>query len=126
MEQIIIPGLCHTGSLTSPGSALALLLHNNRPDEHEIFDLDQFTRSPDLGFILLGKWQTKPDAYHLYHALYAVDKNELDSTSIKQILCNKVQTIVIHMEGAEKHLAQLLKTMDFATLNKLLVYKVHP
>jgi hypothetical protein len=108
-----------TNKLLLPGSALAISIHNNQPDEGEIYDLDQFTRSPDLAFILFGKWQPKPDAYNLYHAMYTLDKKNTDGESVKKVPCDKVQTIVLHVEGSTNYTHQFLQTLDIHRLNIL-------
>ena len=108
-----------TSKLGVPGSGLAISIHNNQPDEGEIFDLDQFTRSQDLAFILFGNWQTKPDSYNLYHAAYTLDKKNMDQESIKKIPCDRVQTIVLHVEGSINYTQQFLHSLDIHKLSNL-------
>ena len=58
--------------LSVPASMIGLLLHNNSPDENEIFG--QYLRSPDIALLLFRKWSLKPDQYHSYHSMYFADK----------------------------------------------------
>ena len=108
-----------TNQLSVPGSVLAISIHNNQPDENEIFELDQFTRSPDFAFILFGKWQTKPDSYNSYHAVYTLDKKNTDHETVKRIPCDKVQTIVLHVEGSTNYTSQFLQSLNIHKLNSL-------
>ncbi|MFI5185568.1 MAG: hypothetical protein ACHQF0_02520 [Chitinophagales bacterium] len=105
--------------LPIPGSTIALLLHNNSPDEHEIFG--QYLRSPDVVVAFFGKWMLKPDQYHSYHSAYFADKKNTDALTVKKIPCDKVQTIVLHVEGSPKYMNQFLQAFDTEKLKNLIV-----
>jgi hypothetical protein len=104
--------------LVTPAT-LGLLLHNDSPDEHEVFG--QYLRSPDVAMLLFGKWLPKPDEYHNYHAGYFADKKNMDAVTVKKIPCDKVQTIVLHIEGSQKYVNQFLQLLDMQKLNSLVV-----
>ena len=104
--------------LATPAT-LALLMHNDSPNEHEVFG--QYLRSPDVALFLFGKWLSKPDGYHNYHAGYFADKKNMDAVTVKKIPCDKVQTIVLHIEGSQKYFSQFLQLVDMEKLNSLVV-----
>lgn len=100
--------------LAIPASTLALLVHNSSPNENEIFG--QYLRSPDVALLLFGKWILKQDQYHSYHSAYYADKKNTDAVSIKKIPCDKVQTLVLHVEGAPKYIEQFLRSFNIQKL----------
>jgi len=106
-------------TLSIPASTLALLIHNNVPDEHEIFG--QYLRSPDVAMLLFGKWVLKKNQYNSYQSVYATDKKNTDVVAVKKTPCDKVQTMVLHVEGSVKYINQFLHSFDLQQLNELIV-----
>jgi hypothetical protein len=100
-----------------PGSTLGILIHNNAPDEHEIFG--QYLRSPDIALLLYGKWNLKQDQYHSYHSVYFADKKNTDMVTVKKIACDKVQTMVVHVEGSRNHINQFLQISEMQKIARL-------
>lgn len=109
--------------LSIPATSFAVMLHNNQPSasEVEVFDLNQFIRSPDFAMLLFGKWILKEDEYHSYHAVYTSDKKNMDHVTIKKIPCDKVQTIVMHVEGSTHYINQFLQSFDLQKLNSVII-----
>ncbi|MDP4262174.1 MAG: hypothetical protein Q8941_06550 [Bacteroidota bacterium] len=105
--------------LSIPACTMGVLLHNNSPDEHEIFG--QYLRSPDIAMLLFGKWTLNQDQYHSYHSVYFTDKKNTDDVTVKKIPCDKVQTMVLHVEGSPKYITQFLQSLDMQKLNSLIV-----
>lgn len=105
------------GTLSIPAAAFGTMIHNNKPDEHEIFG--QYLRSPDMALLLFGKWLLKQDEYHSYHSLYYGDKKNTDAVTIKKIPCDKVQTVIMHVEGSTNYINRFLKTADLQTISRL-------
>lgn len=108
-----------TGQLTIPHAVLAFGIHNDKTDERAIFDLDQFKRCTDLAFVLFGSWDPKPNGYHRYHPAYAADRKNTDLVTPKKISCDKVRTIVIHVEGAPQYINQFLRSLDTDNLIRI-------
>ncbi len=111
-----------TEELHVPYAALAFRLHNDKTDEQALFDADQFARCDDLSFILFGNWNTKPDAYQFYRAAYRADKKNTDLVTPKNILSDKVRTIVVHVEGSPHFMNQFLESLDSGKLNGIIVH----
>jgi hypothetical protein len=109
-----------TGSLAVPHAVLAMEAHNNQTDERTIFDLNQFTRTGDLAFILFGNWNLKPNAYQYYYPVYKADRKNMDLVTPKNITSDKIRTIVMHVEGAPAYLHQFLQTLDTDKLNQII------
>ncbi len=107
--------------LSIPGSALARQYHNDKPDEGAIFDMDQYSRTTDLAFILFGSWNLIPDKYKHYHASYTLDKKNTDKVSPKKTASDMIQTISVHIEGSPYYIGEFLKRMDPVTLTSLLI-----
>ncbi len=104
--------------LSEPDASLSVILHNSQPDEHEIFG--QYLRSPDYALLLFGKWVLKLNVYNSYDAVYRADKKSNDAVSVKKIPCDKVQTIIIHVEGGTNYIYQFLQSLDIKKLNSLI------
>ena len=104
-------------TLSVPAASFSALIHNNKPDEHEVFG--QYLRSPDVALLLFGKWILKQDEYHSYHSLYFADKKNTDAVTVKKIPCDKVQTIVMHIEGSTNYIKQFLTTADLQKINNM-------
>jgi len=100
-------------------TTIGLLLHNDSPNEHEVFG--QYLRSTDIALLLFGKWLPKPDESHNYHSGYFADKKNMDAVTVKEIPCDRVQTIVLHIEGSQKYVNQFLQLLDMQKLNSLVV-----
>jgi hypothetical protein len=105
--------------LSAPASTMGLMIHNPSPDEHEIFG--QYLRSPDVALLLFGKWILKQDEYHAYHSVYYSDKKNTDMVTVKKILCDKVQTMVLHVEGGPKYINQFLQLLNTQKLNSWII-----
>jgi hypothetical protein len=105
--------------LSLPASTMAVLLHNNAPDEHEVFG--QYLRSPDVALLLFGKWILKQDQYHSYHSAYFADKKNTDASTVKKIPCDKVQTMVLHVEGSPRYIGHFLQLLDTQKLTSIIV-----
>jgi hypothetical protein len=105
--------------LPIPATTLGLIIHNNSPDEHEIFG--QYLRSPDVAMLLFGKWILKQDQYHSYHSAYFADKKNTDAATVKKIPCDKVQIIVLHVEGSPKYINEFVQSFDTEKFNHLVV-----
>ncbi|HEY2722277.1 MAG TPA: hypothetical protein VGI82_11160 [Chitinophagaceae bacterium] len=101
------------------GATLGILIHNQSPNEHEIFG--QYYRSPDVALFLFGKWSSSKDQYHDYHSVYSLDKKNTDAVTVKKIPCDKVQTIVLHVEGSQKYMNRFLQSFDAQKLDRLIV-----
>jgi hypothetical protein len=104
--------------LPEPGVSLSVLVHNNQPDEHEIFG--QYLRSSDYALLLFGRWVLTLNEYNAYNAMYRADKKSNDAVTIKKIPSDKVQTITIHVEGASKYINQFLQSLDMQKLTGLI------
>lgn len=102
-----------------PEASLAAFYQNTSPDENEIFDLNQFTRCTDFAWLLFGKWNLKEDQYHSYHSLFSLDKKNTDMVTLKKILCDQVQTMVIHLEGSKNYINRFLQSFDIQKLSNL-------
>jgi hypothetical protein len=71
--------------------------------------------------LLFGKWILKQDQYHSYHSAYFADKKNTDAGTVKKIPCDKVQTIVLHVEGSPKYINEFIQSFDTEKLNRLVV-----
>ena len=105
--------------LSLPSVTLGLMLHNTSPDEHEEFG--QYLRSTDLAMLLFGKWSLKLDQYHSYHAAYFADRSNTDAATVKKIPCDKIQTMILHVEGSPKYINQFIQSLDVEKMNRLVV-----
>ncbi|MFL5741579.1 MAG: hypothetical protein ACJ75B_15245 [Flavisolibacter sp.] len=106
--------------ISVPHASVALHYHNAHPKENEVFELNQFTRSPDLILLLVGPWQTKPDKSGLYHSGFELNKANLDYVSVKKTPCEQVQTIGIHVEGAPAYMNRFLEKLNLEKIELLL------
>ena len=107
--------------LAVPSTSLAQLYHNSNTSGDRIYHFDVFNNSTDLALLLFGKWNISPDKYKQYHAVYAIDKKNTDKVSVKQIQCDKIQTISMHVEGRPDYIESFLKKLDISSINRLLV-----
>ncbi|HEY1871684.1 MAG TPA: hypothetical protein VGG71_11545, partial [Chitinophagaceae bacterium] len=98
---------------------LGLLIYNNSSVEDEVFG--QYLRCPDVAMALYGKWILKQDEYHSYHAAYSFDKKNTDAITIKKIPCDKVQTLVLHIEGSTNYINQFFQVYDSQKMNALVI-----
>jgi hypothetical protein len=109
-----------TMQLNVPHAVVAFQVHNDKTDDHVIFDLDQFKRCTDLAFVLFGSWNPKPNNYKRYYPLYNADKQNTDGITPKKITCDKIRTIVIHVEAAPKYINQFLNSLDTEKLTSMI------
>jgi hypothetical protein len=105
-------GIRQTGKLQVAGASLALMMHNDKPDEQAMFDVDQFNRCSDFAFLLFGKWNLRPDAGGMYRPAYCSDPKNTDKTSIKAVPCDQVQNMVMHVEGSPSSVRLFLSLFD--------------
>ncbi len=110
--------------LSVPGSTLARQYHNDKPDEGAIFDMDQFSRSTDLAFILYGAWDMSPDKYKHYHASYTLYKKNTDKLTPKLTSCDTIQTISVHIEGSPYYIGEFMKLLESGILTSLIKKKI--
>ena len=117
----ILDDLLVTGQLHVQHAALAIQAHNNKTDEKAIFGLDQLNRSSDIAFLLFGKWNLKPDSYQYYRPVYGNDKKNIDTSTPKTILSDKVRTIAVHVEGATHYINTFLQSLDTEKINNIIL-----
>lgn len=110
-----------TRQLDIPHAVVAFQIHNDKTDDHAIFDLDQFKRCTDLAFVLFGSWNPKPNSYKRYYPLYASDKKNIDLVTPKKITCDKIRSMVIHVEGAPKYIDQFFNSVDVEGLTSIIL-----
>lgn len=108
-----------TKQFSLPGITQGLFMHNSSPRENEVFG--QYLRSPDVAMLLFGKWLLKLDQYHSYHSMYFADKKNTDAVTVKKIPCDKIQTIVLHVEGGIKYINQFLQSLNTQQISDLVV-----
>ncbi len=118
----ITENIHRTAELNVPHTVLAFRLHNDKTDERALFDMNQFTRCNDFSFILFGDWNTKPDGYQYYRPVYRADKKNTDLATPKNILSDKVRTIVMHVEGSPYYMNQFLESLDSGKLHGIIVH----
>jgi hypothetical protein len=106
--------------LSVSSTSLAQLYHNNKTSDNRIYSLNVFNRSTDLALLLLGKWNIDADKYGKYHAVYAMDKKNTDKFTIKQVTCDKIQTISVHIEGRPYYIESFLKSLQIEKLNSII------
>ncbi len=116
----ITDNIHETGHPNIQHAVLAIQVHNDKTDERAIFDLNQFTRSNDLAFILFGNWNIKPDKYQYYRPAYNADKKNIDLVTPKVITSTKVRTIELHVEGAPLYINRFLQSLDTGKLYGIL------
>jgi hypothetical protein len=109
-----------TRQLNTPHAVVAFQIHNDKTDDHAIFDLDQFKRCTDLAFVLFGNWNPTPNSYKRYYPSYNADKKNIDMVSPKKISCDKIRTIVIHVEGGPEYINQFLNAWDTGGLTSMI------
>jgi len=102
------------------GSSFAILYHNNKTDEHEVFNLNQFYRAPDLAFILFGKWHVNPNDRSDYVTAFSDNSNNYNTKSEKKIMCDKIQSIAVHIEGNPDNMNQFIQSINWQQLNSLI------
>ncbi len=107
--------------ISVPGAALAGMYHNSAPDEQAIFDLNQFHRSPDIYFLLFGKWKIPADPVFDHQPAFILDKENSNFASVKRITCEKVQTIAVHIEGSPAYLESFIRLFDGQMVHDLVV-----
>jgi hypothetical protein len=110
-----------TRQLEIPHAVVAFQIHNDKTDDHAIFDLDQFKRCTDLAFVLFGSWNLKPNNYKRYYPLYASDKKNIDLVTPKKITSDKIRSMVIHVEGAPKYIDQFFSSVDVEGLTRIIL-----
>lgn len=110
----------HSGAPHVAHAVLALQAHNDKTDEQGGFDLNQFTRCDDVVLLLFGNWNLQPNGYQYYHAAYYNDKKNVDLVTPKNITCDKIRTIEMHVEGAPAYINQFLQTLDTEKLSLLI------
>jgi len=105
--------------LSVPNTSFSALFHNNEPDPSK--NIESFLTSPDFAFLLFGNWNSKPDEYKSYHAMYSYNKNATDVTTVKKITSDKVQSISAGIEGTPSYINQFIQNLDTQKLNALIV-----
>jgi len=96
-----------------PAALFSVFQHNNEPD-------NEWGHGPDVAFLYFGKWDLKTDEYYFHHAGFSKDKKNTDPVSVKEIPCDKVQTITISAEGSPKYINQFLQSLDSQKLNSII------
>lgn len=109
-----------TRQINKPHAVVAFQMHNDKTDDHAIFDLDQFNRCTDLAFLLFGNWNIKPDSYLRYRPAYNIDKRNIDMITPKSTLSTVVRTIAVHVEGSPFYINQFLQSFDCEKLTSIL------
>lgn len=102
-------------------ASIEQIYHNDHTSGARIYHLNVFNSSTDLAFLLFGKWNTNPDKFGQFHALYAMDKKNTDKVSVKLISCDKIQTISMHVEGRPDYIESFLKKLDTDKINNMLI-----
>jgi hypothetical protein len=110
----------HSGSLNVAHSVLAIQAHNSKTDERGGFELNQFTRTDDLVFLLFGNWNLKPNAYQYFYPAYKADKKNVDLVTPKNITSDKIRTIEMHVEGSPTYINQFLQSLETEKLNQVI------
>ena len=103
------------------GATLAGMYHNSAPDEQAIFDLNQFHRSPDIYFLLFGKWKIPSDPDFDHQPAFILEKENSNFASVKRITCEKVQSVAVHLEGSPSYLESFIRLFDGQMVHDLLV-----
>lgn len=109
-----------TKQLNLPGTFSTLQIHNSTPYEKDIFDLDQFGRSTDFTYILFGRWQAGRTPWETNHAVFSLDRKNMDHITEKKTGSDKVQTLAAHIEGSPYYLEEFLKNLDTLKLEQLI------
>jgi hypothetical protein len=110
-----------TRQLDIPHAVVAFQIHNDKTDDRALFDLDQFKRCTDLAFVLFGSWNPKPNSYKRYEPSYASDKKNIDLVTPKKFTCDKIRSMVIHVEGAPKYIDQFFNSVDWEGLTRIIL-----
>ncbi|HEY4326684.1 MAG TPA: hypothetical protein VGN20_22045 [Mucilaginibacter sp.] len=110
-------------SLTIPGAWYAGLLHNPSPSDGQSYYMSEFDYVYDhpsnIGVVLFGKWQSKRNAYNYTPAAYMANKAADDLESLKMVKCDKVQNMVLRVEGRPDYIKEVLNGIDMASIQKL-------
>jgi hypothetical protein len=108
------------GHFAAPGASLGIKAHNSRLYEKALFDLNDFTRATDIGFLLFGDW-IPPNKYGLYYPAYNQDKKNIDKVTVKRIPCDRVRVMSMHVEGSLSNIDQFVGTLDTQKLAGMIV-----
>ncbi len=108
------------GHFAAPGATLAIKAHNSRLYEKAIFDLNDFTRATDIGFLTFGDW-IPPNKYGLYYPAYNQDKKNIDKVTVKRIPCDRVRVMSMHVEGSLSNIDQFVNNLDTQKLANMIV-----
>jgi len=106
-----------------PHSLVAIRAHNDKTDDHGIYDLNQFTRCNDFVFLLFGAWIAKPVSDLNYFPLYHPGDKHMDVTTVKTVPCDQVRAIAMHVEGDPKYISQFIQSLDTDKIQKLIYDK---
>jgi hypothetical protein len=107
--------------LAESSTSLEQIYHNSKTSGERVYRFDEFNNSTDLALVLFGKWNTTPDKYRQYHAVYTMDKKNTDKVSVKTITCDKIQTISMHIEGRPDYIESFLNKLNISSYNNMLI-----
>lgn len=102
---------------TMPGVSFGGLLHNTLPLGTERlrsdgdYDMD-YVHPTDIGSLFFGSWLPLETQYNTYRAGFTAVKANTDCTSSKKFTCDKIQVLVIHLEGKEDNIARFVQLLD--------------
>jgi hypothetical protein len=112
-------------TLTVPGAFYAGILHNPRPREDHAYDVGQadflFLNPTHIATVLFGGWLHKYDNYNYARAAYTANPVNTNFTGIKTTKCDVVQNLAVQIEGSADHIQNIIKEMDMAALQKLIM-----
>ena len=100
-----------TRQLNIPHAVVAFQIHNDKTDDHAS---SIWTSLKDVPTWHLPFWEPdpKPNSYKRYYPFYASDKKNIDLVTPKKITCDKIRTMVIHVEGAPKYIDEFFNSVD--------------
>lgn len=111
--------------LSIPGAFYAGLLHNPQPQDDHAYDIRVadyvFPAPTNVATVLLGGWLPRYNSYNYMQAAYTANPSANNLVSIKSIKCDSVQNISMQVEGRPDHIMQILKSVDFGEMGKLIV-----
>ncbi|HEX4851101.1 MAG TPA: hypothetical protein VFV08_09860, partial [Puia sp.] len=97
----------------------SIMYRNSRPDEKAIHDLNQFTRTIDLGLLLYGQWISQND--QVFNATFSRNPKDMDHITQKRIRSDKVRTIAVVIEGSAAEIPVFTNMLDHQELNRLII-----
>ena len=105
------------GAATGFAPGAPIWFSNPDPDPIAI---DFFARSRTNVLLLIGDWNSKP-ANGGYRSAFYSQKTSTDKTTPKQIKCDQVQTIDVHLSGNPQAIRKFLSVLPRGELNALII-----